>query len=251
MRKYTLIQLLTIIPALLCGRIVETSQFEEILAYVESLPQNTIVLCDLDNTLMMPKDLLGSVAWADHLQHKLHLKGVSKKDAAIVEQIFWKAVQPYIEMRTVDPKTAEVIQQLKLRGVPVLALTARFPYELEHTLKQLHSIGLDFSQQAAIPKKPFWMDLEHAALYEQGIIFASTVNKKSTVLLKFLEFYPSEIQQLIFIDDKQHHVEDVEQCCRQQGIDCLAVRFSGADQYIEQFDPVAAESQWQAFSVHP
>jgi len=249
MKTHSLLQAFLMLPSLLIGTIVETSHFEDILTYVDGLPQKTIVVCDLDNTLIIPCEPLGSVAWAEHVQKQLQSKGISKKDSEIVEHILWKTVQPHIEVQTVDAKTAEILQELKNRGIPVLGLTARFPDDAEFTFKQLRSVDLDFSQQQHLPLNLVHLSLEPYALYENGILFATTNNKKSEVLLKFLEIHQIDVEYIIFVDDKHHHVEDIEVACRKHGLGCLGVRFSGADKHMEGFDPAIADFQWETFQI--
>ena len=249
MKIHAFLQVLSMLPSLLMGNIVETSHFEDILTYADRLSQKTIVVCDLDNTLIIPCEPLGSVAWAEYVQKKLQSRGVSKRDSEIVEHILWKAIQPHIEVQTVDPKTAEVIQELKNRGILVLGLTARSPEDAAFTFKQLQSVDLDFSQQHHLPQNPLHLSLEPCALYEKGVLFATTSNKKSEVLVKFLESHQIDIEHIIFVDDKRHHVEDVENACRKHGLGCVGVRFSGADKHVERFDPAIADLQWDAFHI--
>lgn len=248
MKSSVFFQLLTMIPSLLIGSIVETNRFDDILTYVDQASHHkTIVICDLDNTLIVPCEPLGSVAWAEYLQHKLQSKGVSKKDSEIIEHILWKTIQPHIEVKTVDPTTSAVIHELKKRQIPVMGLTARFPEDSGFTFAQLQSVGIDLSLQKNLPEVSLQLSLEPYASYEKGILFSTTVNKKSSTLIKFLELHQMNLECIIFVDDKHHHVEDVENACKKLGIECIGVRFSGADEYFKTFDPTKANLQWETF----
>jgi len=248
MKSSIFFQMLTMIPSLLIGSIVETNRFDDILIYIDQTsPRKTIVVCDLDNTLIVPCEPLGSVAWAEYLQHKLQSKGVSKKDSEVVEHILWKTIQPHIEMQTVDPKTSEVINELKKRQIPILGLTARFPEDSWFTFAQLQSVDIDLSLQKDLPQVNLQLPLEPYASYEKGVLFSTTVNKKSAVLIKFLELHKMNLECVIFVDDKHHHVEDVENACKKLGIQCIGVRFSGADEYFKTFNSSKAELQWEIF----
>lgn len=150
-------------------------------------------------------------------------------------------------MKTVDPKTSEVIQELKRRQIPVLGLTARFPEDAWFTATQLQSVDIDLSHQSGLPQVNLKLPLEPYASYEKGILFSTTMNKKSSVFLKFLELHKMDLDCIIFVDDKNHHVEDVENACKKFGIDCIGVRFSGADEHVKRFNSVEAELQWEYF----
>lgn len=247
MKASAIFQILTIIPTFLFGRIVETQNFDDILIYLEQAPSKTMVVCDIDNTLIMPREPLGSVAWGEYLLKRLQSKGVSKKDSEIIEHILWKTIQPCIEVQTVDPRTAEIIEELKRRQIPVLGLTARFPEESWFTFDQLQSVNIDLTPQNELPQKLLQIPLEPAAAYEKGILFSTTLNKKSSVLIKFLELHKMDLGGIIFVDDKLHHVEDVEKTCKMLGIECIGVRFSGADESVKRFDAAKAELQWEFF----
>lgn len=248
MKSSFFFKILTIIPSLLIGNIVETSRFDDILIYIDQTsPRKTLVVCDLDNTLTVPCDPLGSVAWSEYLQSNLQSKGVSKKDAEVIEHILWKTIQPHIEVKTVDPKTSEVINELKKRQIPVLILTSRFPEDSWFTFAQLQSVGIDLSLQKDLPQVSLQLPLTPYALYEKGVLFSTTVNKKSAVFIKFLKLHKMDLKCVIFVDDKLHHVEDVENACKNLGIEYIGIHYIGADKYFKIFNPSKAEFQWKIF----
>ena len=54
---------------------------------------------------------------------------------------------------------------------------------------------------------------------------------------------------IIFIDDKLSHIQDIVEECQSQGVECIGIRFSGADEAVKNFDPTIAEIQWDIFPV--
>lgn len=249
MKIESLLLTLAIVPTVLFGRVVETGQLEDLLHYVETMPPKTWVVFDLDNTLMMPKGDLGSAAWGDHVLQQLLDKGVSEKEAETVQHILWRTVQPHLAMRTVDPKTLEILHAIKRNGNVVMGLTSRYPDDAPFTFKQLRSVGLDFSRQHQLPENSREIALEPSALYAEGVLFSTMHNRKSDVLIKFIELHQLDVENIVFVDDKPHHVQDVERACSGYGIKCLGVRFSGADPFVENYDPIATQLQWEAFRV--
>lgn len=56
---------------------------------------------------------------------------------------------------------------------------------------------------------------------------------------------------IVFIDEKLHHAEKMMQACRQgEGVKYVEIRFSGADEHVENFDPRIAQQEWEAIDDH-
>lgn len=237
----TLLLSLFMLPQLLIGEILESSKFEEILNYIQQ--NHLLIVCDIDNTLLMSSTQLGSVAWGDHVISTLESKGISKRDANLIQNIFWKTVQPYITVKLVDPHAIEVLETIQQMQIPFIALTARAPHEEAYTTTQLFSLGLHwlhaFSHRIEL--------LEQNALYDNGILYANPINKKSEVLFTFLEQQNIAPESIIFIDDKWSHVLDMEKACSERNIHYIGVRFGAADDQVKNYNPSITEIQWEAF----
>lgn len=245
--KSIVLAILTI-PVFLMGAIQEISQFEGLLTHIEQNESKEIlIVCDIDNTLLRSSQYLGSVAWADHVISQLVRKGVSKHDAELIENIFWKAVQPYVHVQTIDPATKDVINEIQKRNISIMALTARCPEEVRYTINQLLSLGIHLSEKQPVSTTHYIHLEKHDAFFEQGILFASPFNKKSEVLFTFLDAHAILPECIIFIDDKISHVEDLARGCQNRNIDYIGLRFSGADEHVQNFDPMICNMQWEAF----
>lgn len=211
--------------ATLHGEIRETARIGVILDEVQNcLPEETLVICDIDNTLLKASQYLGSIEWSDHVKALLEADGMSKKEAARIENILWRNVQPHISVELVDPETTHIIKRLMEKGVFVLGLTARTPEEADYSLEQLHSLDIDL-------EGPFVRDvqlfrLESNALYKNGVLFSTPLNKKSEVLLAFLKKNKLFPKRVVFIDDKFCHVQDVIHALEKRDISCLGLWFN-------------------------
>lgn len=235
---------LTIVLALVCFSpfnvfpvIIESDKLASTLSYAD---KDTWILFDIDNTLMESSLQLGSAQWRSHVRKKALLAGCDSEKADEVLDKFWFFVQHFIPVNVVDPATLSVLGQLQESSI-VLALTAREPHEKHYTQKQLHSLGIDlrnnsFSDELAL-SRPF------PCLYQEGIIYCGE-NKKSAGLAAFFDATRQLPKKVIFVDDKQEQIDDVENALNQMGIECIAIRFGGADERVKSFNPSIADIQW-------
>jgi hypothetical protein len=233
--------MLFLMPLLVFGNIIETNRFADILDHLD-VNKRTLVICDIDNTLLESEQQLGSVAWGDHMIAELKRKGLSEWQAEEIENIYWRLVQPYISVRPVDPHTQDVVRYMQQQGVDVLGLTARAPQEAACTVAQLKAIGVAFKDEAT-----YELPVQPPALYHAGILFSTPHHKKSDVLLAFLAKSQIDPAFVIYIDDKISHVQDVVQRLENEKVPCIGIRFSGADARMKEFDAHVAEIQWKAF----
>lgn len=201
------LMIILLAPAFLKGLIVESSKFAEIEKHIDK-HEKMVIVCDIDNTLLRAKEYLGSVAWSDHHIAELVSKGVSREEAEIIENILWKTVQPHIKVVSIDDQAPAILKEIQNKGCLIFGLTARAPEEVDYTVDQLFSIGIDFGN----PKHSFVFE-DKNALYKEGIIFASPFNKKSHTLFKFLDENKIDPEFIVFIDDKLNHVEDLSCAC--------------------------------------
>lgn len=235
-------------PSCLKGIIVESPKFAEIGKHlVKCRPDKAVIVCDIDNTLLMSTQHIGSVAWADHTIAELVKKGVAKEDAEEIQNILWRAVQPSVNVQNVDPEAPSILKGLHDAGFLILGLTARTPKEGDYTLRQLKSIGINLGKS----KPEFSFDSfgkeKRETLYREGILFGTPFNKKSDVLFKFLDENRIDPVHIIFIDDKLSHLEDLSLACAERNISFSGIRFSGADQHVKSFSRQIADLQWSLF----
>lgn len=195
----------------LSARIIETSQMEEILSYIEP-EESTLVLFDIDGTLIDSEVSLNSGKW---ISFYWKLAPKVERDLSLLECLMWY-VNRHIPVKPVDPKTPQLIQNLQSKeNVLALALTAR-NYSSEFndniTAQQIGSIGIDFSTHVSgtFDKHPSFHD---------GIIFSSG-KAKGGHLQEVLDQVGYRPNKMIFIDDKLEQVLSVDKAMQMNGIDC-------------------------------
>lgn len=233
--------LLIALPTLLFGKIIETDSIMSVLDYAQ---ENTLVIADLDNTLIESQNQLGSSQWGDHLGNLFTEPGRPFEEIDFLVAEVWCKVQPLIKIRCVDPLTPQIIKQVCENGIIFMGLTARRPCEVHYTQKQLSSVQITLSniiEEGFLERN---LDPRKDIVYHQGIVFCTPINKKSYGLRLFLEKSKLCPKRIIFIDDKLSHVEDVGQLVEDLGIDYIGIRFSRADAQVMSFCPKIAKIQF-------
>lgn len=245
MNLLSIILALMCLPFILSADIVEIKNLRDIKSHIDS--KKTLIVFDIDNTLLATVGHLGSVAWGDYVAKDLESKGISKEEAQEVVSVFWRAVQPYIHVKAVDSEVSQIIHEIQAGKIDVMCLTARTPLELSYTLKQLGNIGVNIHATAPVKEFIEINTLNRKACYSQGILFATPFNKKSQVFIAFIKKSNLSYERVVFVDDKLHHVLDMKEALAQEGIGCIPIHFTGAEEGVAQFDPIAAELQWKNF----
>lgn len=113
----------------------------------------------------------------------------------------------------------------------MMGLTHRQPAISDSTLRQVRSLGFDFT-----PTSPITQDLKiparTASQYNQGILFVGDYNKKIDVFETFLSMIGKRPKKVVFIDDKRTNVEELEYLSK-HGIEYIGIHYR-AIEYAEQ-----------------
>lgn len=217
--------------------IVESNHMSDLIQYITP---DTLIVLDIDNTVLEPAQSLGSDQWAWDRVKKL--KGeLSEREAIDQTSKEWCEVHSITKVRTVENSTADLIQCLQSNKHALIALTTRRPIYAEITLRELHDLGIDFSQ-TSLPVKNCDFSGRNI-LYKEGIAFISLENRKGEVLKEMLKNNEYHPQTIVFVDDKLAHVKDVAKACTELDINYIGLRYSAADRSVGSFDRETAETQ--------
>ncbi len=209
------------------AKIIETTEITEISSSIE---ESTLVLFDLDDTLMNSVISLNSGKWIKFYWQAAPLFFPNPLLESLIEFI-----NEHVPVKPLDSSAPRWIQELqKKEGVIPLAMTAR---SLAHspdrniTAQQLREIGIDFSQSS------FPSSFASYPSFQEGIIFTSGEIKGDHLikLLKTVHFWPKKV---IFLDDKLYQVQSVDKAMEEAGICCDCFWYRRAEH--EEFDPLLA-----------
>ncbi len=207
---------------------------------VEHADQDTLVIFDIDNTLARPENSLGSDEWFCHTVNEKINQGYDYLNAVYSTLPVAYYLHFNLPLVVTDPLIPTIINNLIAQKINVIALTSRGLYLAERTHEQLQSIGISFWMDHSHTE--FLLSLTHPCLYKHNIIFTSN-NDKGETLLAFLAMLNYHPKKIIFIDDKMHHVESLENALKNINVDIeyVGIRYSGCDHHIHSFDPLQAE----------
>lgn len=228
----------------LFGEIKEIRSFREISSQID---KNTLLLLDIDNTLIHPVQELGTDQWFHSRINHYRSRGYSYGDALELALPEWEAVQNISVMRLVEPDWDLFVE--KLQGNPhiqVMGMTTRGLSLATRTIHQLCTLGIDLSKHAPTKEEMPFYNANKVILYRKGIFFTSGTHK-GKALKQFLEkinFMPSKV---VFVNDKRGHLRQVEETMEKENIPFVGLRYGYLDQKVKNFREDIANIQFESF----
>jgi len=222
-------------------------EIDSIREIVDHLEDETLLLLDIDNTLIEPSQWLGSERWLYSRIEHYHAQGIQGRAAFEVAHIEWMSVQGLTEVRCVEEETATLFQELQERGVWMMGLTARNLSLSAVTSRQLASVGIDFKKTAP-HEEGLYFHSKEGVLYRDGILFASDHPKHQAFSL-FSQEVGMTPKHVVLVDDKHFHLLPFSHYASQNQLSFVGLRYGFLDEKIESFDPDLASHQWEQFGT--
>ena len=130
--------------ALLLPALGARAEVREIKSMSEILPEirpTTLLVFDLDNTLVEPAGNIGSDQWYDYIVKALRRDGLDEAAAEAQAGALWTRMLGAVKVKPVEELTPILLREQQKRGLKILALTARGPEDAPATFAQLKAIG--------------------------------------------------------------------------------------------------------------
>jgi len=227
---------------------------------LDAADENTLVLFDVDETLIVPLD---KIHWPKFFKNE---PGKSLKDAVwdhVVTQDekerIWTAPLFQSERTLVEPHLADLIKKLQQRKIKTLGLTRMrsgkhggINYLREYRFTQLFKFGIDFrstyAQTIVFTECEKWNNEEHPMIYK-GIIFSSEM-PKGPVLGAFLDKVDWKINKVIFFDDAFDNILSVEQEMKKRNIEYHGYYYCAVATMPVELDCEVAKFQLEYLAEH-
>ena len=214
-----------------------------------AISQNTLVVFDLDNTVIEAGQTLGSDQFFGYLVEKGKAQGLDDKAAVNCALFNASFIQPFTPSIPVEVDTPRFIRTLQANGISVIALTAR-PFEwAKGTLSQLYSVGVDFRRSSVTSDAI--QDPNFTARFLNGVLFMKSGQDKGVALSNFMARAHHPFKNVVFIDDKLKNVQNVDAAfnaaMNTAVIPHIEFRYGAADARVKAFNPKIADIEWAYF----
>lgn len=226
------------------GAIVEIKTMNELTKYVDN---NTLLIFDLDNTVVAPNQTLGSDQWYEYNVKKYEAQGLDKNAAVDRSLVDWTRVQKITKIKPVEDITPGIILKLQNSGIKTMGLTARPEDLAEATVRQLSSIGVNLGRNP-VTNIDILDPSNGNFLFQYGIIFLGPKHTKGEVLVEFMKLQNLTPKKIVFVDDKAKHVKSVEKELTKLSIPYIGLRYGAADKDVKNFSKEISEVQWNVFN---
>lgn len=229
------------------SQFIETNSFSDLQKYIKP---NSLVLIDIDDTLMEPKQTLGSDVWFRWRIDYYKNQGVEPRIALETALMDWVSVQSLTQVKLVEPGTDKIVQRIQDEGFHVMGLTTRGASLATRTTQQLKTIDIDLSRSAPTHNELLFLN-PHEVIFKNGALFTSGTHK-GKALFKFLDqineqFSVDEIGEVVFINDKTTHLAQIRESCEERGIPFIGLRYGFSDERVNNFSEEIALYQFEQF----
>lgn len=222
------------------GKIVECEHFKEIYDHID---HETVIVLDIDDTLLVPSQMLGCDEWfmSRLAHHKASLPSKQALEAALAE---WEGLRHLTHMILVEPNTSKIIADLQSQNYCVMGLTTQGLALATRTSLQLQEHGINLSLTAPTQEDHYFSINHHGVLFRNGILFTSGQSKAGSfeALCQASKLAPKKI---VFINDKETHLKDLEEYALKHGAAFTGLRYGYSDFRKKAYSDVVANYQFQ------
>lgn len=234
------------------GDLYSVTSVEEILPYFEDVDMNTMVVFDLDETLITMKDMILRPCGHD-LRYE-YIYRLSKKYSPRKLDYLFSLVADQAETVLVDPRWVDIIDRLQCKTPYVIAETAVDPGPFgifqafeDQRIKLLEGFEIYFDRVSKyLPDRVFDnLGKRTHPLLKQGVLFSGGT-PKGIVLEALLNEMDELPEKVIFIDDREKNVFSVSQAMNRLGIDYVGLHYSDKSFFNDKCDAEVAEVQFRS-----
>lgn len=222
----------------------EVREIKSMAEIVPALTTSTLLVFDLDNTLIEPVGNIGSDQWWYYMVKAISRdEGIPEEKAEEKAAPVWTRTLAKVKVKPVEALTPKLIAEQRARGLGVMALTARGPEDRAATERQLKDIGVDLAIAAPYAKE---LTTPNKGLFAKGVLFVGEGPSKGEELVKFLKTIGLKPRHIVFVDDKPKHAKSVDAALAKARIPAVSFRYGAADAKVAAFNEVMGEAKSRA-----
>jgi hypothetical protein len=235
-----IISLLLLFTVHVSAVIIEAPHFKTLLNHID---KDTLILLDIDDTLLIPNQMLGCDEWFIHRMDELHALGMPKGQALEKTIAEWESIRHITDMHIVEEGNDIIVQRLQDEGYSVMGLTTQGIALATRTHQQLNVNNFDLTRSAPNADGVYFSLQGHGVLYRNGVLFTSG-RHKGKALLNLLKAWDLKPKHVVFINDKESHLKEVQESLENQGIAFTGLRYAFSDQKKSEFNWQIASYQF-------
>jgi len=231
----------------------EVHSLGEITPQLEAAGQESLVLFDIDNVLLIPDHPAFQIAnWGPYkplLRDHYDTLSAEEREALVMLMIIEN------EPLLIDALAPELIARLIDRGVPTLALTAAWSkgHLADHRVNALRRFEIEMKGQGGWPERIVFDQFCQAngsyPLYQDGVLFTNgKAASKGELLRAFFTHTSFRPERILFIDDHRNNLESVGETMDELGIPSDLIWYHGAKHFESgPIDKEEMESVWSEY----
>jgi FMN phosphatase YigB (HAD superfamily) len=202
-------------------KIIESKNIIDVLKYVNKVADDTLVVFDIDDTLIQSIEYIGTSLLTHQIAKKLAKNGMNFEKALDVGLNVWENLIDMLSFEKIEEDVITLFENLKVKNTKIMGLTARPPSVSAETHKHLISLGISFENNKPYNKKIIFDDKTH---FIDGILYIGLKNKGEKLLL-FLETIKYKPKQIIFVDDSYNNVVNVNTKLNTEKISNICIHY--------------------------
>ncbi len=226
--------------------IIETAHFDEISQYADS---DTLVILDIDDTILIPNQMLGCDEWFNKRLQEQQDKGKSFIEALDKTLFEWEGLRSLTEMQTCEKNTTQIIDELQEKNISVMCLTTQRFALAPRTVYQLEHQKIDMTKTSPTQENLFFMNQNLGVLFFKGILFTNGTHKGKS-FFQFADQIGYQPKKILFVNDKASHLKELEQTCIERKIPFTGLRYAYSDKKKSEFSYTLAKIQSDYLSLN-
>lgn len=226
------------------AQLIEVQNFSELTEFVD---KETLIVLDIDDTLLIPCQMLGCDEWFLARMKNRKAEGIEIDEALDLTLAEWEAIRHLTQMEVVEKDTEKLVRQLQDEGYSIMGLTTQGLALATRTSQQLKINGFNLKTTAPIKSDHYLMNANHGVLFRNGILFTSG-SPKGEALYKLLDDYGLKFPKIVFINDKASHLREIESSSEARGVNFIGLRYAFSDQRKASFRYDVADIQFKKSS---
>jgi prepilin-type processing-associated H-X9-DG protein len=222
------------------SQIVKVKDLSAAIEQAKALPlRSTLVVFDIDDTLLTATEFFGSDKWYDWQRGRALSPNGQPLTIAEADKVscLFDTLGITYEIATNRPTQENMAFLVNQVNNDLLMLTARSDNYRAATMRELSRNGLEFSDKALTPKDVgyhynFTHDGRSANMsYVDGVFMVQGMDK-GVLLLDLLSRVGRTYEAVVFVDDKTHNIYNVANAMKKAGINFYGFQYIKIDKTV-------------------